>query len=208
VSRRLVLLGGSAAALPTLAACVGGFNMTGVVYDWNRSHNKWVNWLIFLAFIILPVYGITLFIDALIINSIEFWSGDNPIQRAASRDMGNGERLVVTPTIDRETLRVEHYRDEQLVKKFHVRRVARKEIELQDAVGNVLARVRIKGSMSRPSAELLDAHGNALAHLTDTQVAEAAARTEQGESPAQAVMDAVAANGELAHLSDWGRVRI
>jgi hypothetical protein len=62
-------------------ACVGPFNMTASVLDWNRStfENEWAQEGMFLVFVIIPVYGVTIFLDAIIFNSIEFWTGDNPI---------------------------------------------------------------------------------------------------------------------------------
>jgi hypothetical protein len=38
-----------------------------------------VNELIFIALAVFQVYSVSLFIDAAIMNSIEFWSGENPI---------------------------------------------------------------------------------------------------------------------------------
>ena len=41
--------------------------------------SNFVNELFFLACIVVPVYGICYLADALVINSIEFWSGSNPM---------------------------------------------------------------------------------------------------------------------------------
>lgn len=63
------------------SSCLGGFNLTKNVYGWNDSAtgNKFVNNLIFWGMVIIPVYGVTLFLDAVIFNLIEFWGGSNPI---------------------------------------------------------------------------------------------------------------------------------
>lgn len=54
--------------------------MHGKLVNWNQNlSNKFVNELVFLAFNIVPVYGICYLADAVVINSIEFWSGSNPI---------------------------------------------------------------------------------------------------------------------------------
>ena len=60
--------------------CMGSFGLTNSLYSWNEgaTGNKFVNNLIFWAFLIIPVYEVTLFIDAVILNLIEFWSGSNP----------------------------------------------------------------------------------------------------------------------------------
>ncbi len=63
-----------------LSSCIGSFKLTNSVYDWNKSvGDKFVNEVVFLACNIVPVYSVTLLIDGLILNSIEFWSGNNPM---------------------------------------------------------------------------------------------------------------------------------
>jgi hypothetical protein len=62
------------------SSCVGQFALTNRLLKWNRSiDSKFVNELVFIAFCIVPVYEVTVMADALVINSIEFWSGDNPL---------------------------------------------------------------------------------------------------------------------------------
>ena len=64
------------AATIMLSSCMGSFQLTNKVYKLNNSiGNKWANELVFAACCILPVYEITLFVDGIILNSIEFWSG-------------------------------------------------------------------------------------------------------------------------------------
>lgn len=61
-------------------ACTGSFNMTRKVYDFHRSQdNKWADEIVFLIVAILPVYGLATLGDAVIFNTIEFWTGDNPV---------------------------------------------------------------------------------------------------------------------------------
>ncbi|MDD2438282.1 MAG: DUF3332 domain-containing protein [Massilibacteroides sp.] len=61
-------------------SCIGSFNLTNKLLDWNRSvDTKFVNELVFIAFNIVPVYPIAVLADVLVINSIEFWTGDNPV---------------------------------------------------------------------------------------------------------------------------------
>ena len=64
--------------------CLGSFNLTKKVYNWNKSvGDKFVNELVFIAFLIVPVYSISLFIDGIILNSLEFWTGNNPVAMKA-----------------------------------------------------------------------------------------------------------------------------
>lgn len=63
-----------------IQGCFGKFNLVRKVYKFNGTvGNKWVNELVFLVFNIVPVYGVAGFIDAVVLNSIEFWSGKNPV---------------------------------------------------------------------------------------------------------------------------------
>lgn len=75
------------------SSCIGRFALTDKVLTWNNQiGSKFVNELVFVAFWILPVYEITAIADLLVINSIEFWSGNNPVQaytKVVHTDNGN-----------------------------------------------------------------------------------------------------------------------
>lgn len=63
-----------------LTSCIGSFQLTNKLLDWNRGIGaKFVNELVFLAFWVLPVYEVSALADILVLNSIEFWSGENPV---------------------------------------------------------------------------------------------------------------------------------
>ena len=77
-------------------SCIGSFALTNKVLDWNKSiGNKFVNEVVFFAFWILPVYEITALADALVLNSIEFWSGDNPMAKSTKVIEGQDGRYLV-----------------------------------------------------------------------------------------------------------------
>ena len=64
------------AATIMFSSCIGSFRLTNKIKDWNSNvSNKWVNEVIFLAFHIVPVYEVAMFVDAIVLNSIEFWTG-------------------------------------------------------------------------------------------------------------------------------------
>ncbi len=68
------------AALTFNTACYGPFNLTKKLYDWNGTvGDKFTNALVFFAFLVIPVYDVTLLVDGLVLNTIEFWTGDNPV---------------------------------------------------------------------------------------------------------------------------------
>lgn len=61
-------------------SCIGSFALTNKVLAWNKQvSSKFVNELIFVACNIIPVYPLALAADAIVLNSIEFWSGNNPV---------------------------------------------------------------------------------------------------------------------------------
>ena len=60
----------------SLTGCYGSFSLTKKVYNWNGGvGDKFVNEAVFLALNIIPVYGVCTFIDAVFLNTIEFWTG-------------------------------------------------------------------------------------------------------------------------------------
>ncbi len=61
------------------ASCVGDFALTNKLLKWNQGLNKWLGSFVLLLFIIIPVYGVTLLIDWIILNVIQFYGGSNPI---------------------------------------------------------------------------------------------------------------------------------
>ncbi len=80
----------------TLPSCIGSFGLTNKLLTWNRHiDNKFVNELVFFAFWILPVYEVSGLADLLVLNSIEFWSGTNPVTKEKKIVKGNDGRYIV-----------------------------------------------------------------------------------------------------------------
>lgn len=78
------------------SSCIGSFSMFHKLTDWNNNvGHKAVNELVFFAFWVIPVYEVALTADLIVLNSIEFWSGTNPIAKGTTRIKGeNGTYLV------------------------------------------------------------------------------------------------------------------
>ncbi|MCM1067257.1 MAG: DUF3332 domain-containing protein [Muribaculaceae bacterium] len=73
----------------TTPSCLGSFALTNRMLGWNRNiDNKFINELVFFAFWVLPVYEVCGLADLLVLNSIEFWGGSNPMKLA------KGEKIV------------------------------------------------------------------------------------------------------------------
>jgi hypothetical protein len=76
------------------SGCTGSFLLTKKVYNWHRSQDdKWMDEFGFLVCTLIPIYGISTFADAIIFNSIEFWTGDNPVDNAKAE---SNTRMVET----------------------------------------------------------------------------------------------------------------
>ncbi|MBQ6433639.1 MAG: DUF3332 domain-containing protein [Bacteroidaceae bacterium] len=62
------------------SSCIGSFALFNKYEKWqcNMTDNKFVNAIV--GFILQPIVGgVCLFVDSVVLNTIEFWSGDNPV---------------------------------------------------------------------------------------------------------------------------------
>lgn len=77
-------------------SCIGSFTLTNKLLSWNKQiGSKFVNELVFFAFWVLPVYEVSGLADLLVLNSIEFWSGSNPVAKGTKVIEGNDGRYLV-----------------------------------------------------------------------------------------------------------------
>ena len=80
----------------TMSSCIGSFALSNKLLSWNKQvGDKIVNELVFIAFCIVPVYEVSLLADVLVINSIEFWSGSNPVACGKKVIDGEDGRYIV-----------------------------------------------------------------------------------------------------------------
>lgn len=66
----------------TCSSCLGPDNLYHSVKNWNAnlSDQDWVNEVVFLGLVIIPVYPLAMAGDVLICNTIGYWSGNNPVK--------------------------------------------------------------------------------------------------------------------------------
>jgi len=76
--------------------------MTKKLHGWNGrvSENPWVVEIVFLGLNILPAYWFTTMADAFVLNSIEFWTGDNPLRDPSAIPPVDGDAGSTTTTPD------------------------------------------------------------------------------------------------------------
>lgn len=99
-----------AVGLTSFQGCIGNFNLTKKVLNWNQHlSNKYVNEVVFLVMCFIPVYGITLLIDGIVLNSLEFWTGSSPLS------MKPGE--VETKYVSKDNVK---YKIEVSQNKYHI----------------------------------------------------------------------------------------
>lgn len=84
-----------AATIP-MTSCIGNFTLTKRLLNWNQNiGSKFANEVVFFCFCVLPVYEVSALIDFFVMNSIEFWSGSNPMaQSVKTVDTDHGRYLI------------------------------------------------------------------------------------------------------------------
>jgi hypothetical protein len=107
IIRKTALLFAMSSLVITQTGCFGEFALTRRVWEWNDdlSDSKFVKTLVFYVLNIIPVYGIASFIDVVILNLIEFWSGSNPMS------MNEGDYEMQMATIKGEKFKMEATKD-------------------------------------------------------------------------------------------------
>jgi hypothetical protein len=66
--------------------CIGNFGLSGKVRKFNleTTQDRWGREALFVVLYVVPVYPISGLLDILVFNSMEFWTGTNPINGSAS----------------------------------------------------------------------------------------------------------------------------
>lgn len=85
------------------SSCIGSFSLFNSYAKWqcNMTNSKFVNAIV--GFVLMPIVGsVTMFIDWVVLNTIEFWSGTNPMQANIGKTQqvlgGDGRYYAVTTT--------------------------------------------------------------------------------------------------------------
>lgn len=83
-------------------ACVGSFSLFNKLAKWNKNatNSKFLNELIFI--LISPAYAVCTVADVFVLNTIEFWSGSNPVAANVGKTqnvMGSDGRMYAVTTL-------------------------------------------------------------------------------------------------------------
>lgn len=199
-SRRATLLALAAAGTST-SGCFGGFELTNLLYDWNDSFDgKFIKWLMFLVLAILPIYSIAILVDAIVFNSIEFWTGDNPV---ASKDLPDGYRVASRKLPESDTVRHEITQHGRRVAVLYTEKVNNRQLRLLDERGRVLTRV----SQTPEALELEDGSGTTIARMTPTDCDQVQAANRAGLPMRDALVEQLALRGQLHRVSEAAAAR-
>jgi hypothetical protein len=95
----------------TSLGCIGHFGLSGKVREFNleTTEDRWGREILFVCLYIIPVYPFAGMLDILIFNSVEFWTGENPINDKPSVtplsfrevESEDGSRMLMTLREDR-----------------------------------------------------------------------------------------------------------
>ncbi len=94
----------SCAAAIALTGCYGSYSLTKKLYTWNGTlGNKWLNSIVHFFMLVIPVYGISAgLVDGLVLNTVEFWTGSNPLAAGDTyyEKDAQGNQVVATKNAD------------------------------------------------------------------------------------------------------------
>lgn len=155
--RRIVASAVLTGFMLTSTACYGPFNLTRNVYHWNSGikgsgevNDKWMKEFVFFGMIVVPVYMFSALLDAFIFNSIQFWSGDNPVKVTQDEDGRIREVQLGTITAsvtwaeDRKSAQVTYVREGRVVKRATIEQEG-DQLRLRDQGGQVLVTAETPG---------------------------------------------------------------
>ena len=166
--------------LGATTACYGPFNLTKTLHKWNGQikgsgevADKWMRELVFLGLVILPVYEFAALGDAIVFNSIEFWTGSNPVKVSGEGNEGRTRMAQIGDTTiavafarDGNSASVSYSREGQVVQTGTI--VATAEgYQLMDEKGHQLyaAESTIHGGVN-----LVDPNCQLVQHLSEDQL--------------------------------------
>lgn len=160
---------GIAAGLVLLLAassfgCYGSFRATRAVHKFNGSitGSRVIHSLLaWLMLVFLPVYGIAVLIDFVVINLIEFWSGGTVIV-GMREEQPDGTTIVLEPGDDGSTLLLQVLRGEEVLEERLFARLDDGRTEVRDGGGLVVGMVSPDGQGGFLLANHMDGSEHAL----------------------------------------------
>jgi len=172
---RAIGLGIIALICPLFTNCYGQFPLTKAVYEFNGAVDAGIlQQVVFWVFVIVPVYGVAILADALVLNLIEFWSGDG--LSIGSIKNSDGSVVSLRPSADGREALMTVSRDGVDVAQARFVRVSETVCEVWDSSGRLTGRaVRVPAG----DLQLTDAEGCVIGTITAGQLAVLKARAKR-----------------------------
>lgn len=165
--RRHVCLLTMAAMVPLVAGCYGNFPLTKAVYRANgKVENRYARQGVFWLFVIIPVYGCAAFVDAIGLNLIAFWTGED-VEVGSTID-ADGNKIVVAQSEDGDELTMTVSRDGEMIGSMRFVRVAPNHYEAFDGQGRLAAGIY---NTADGGLRFTDADGNTVSTVSGEEVA-------------------------------------
>jgi hypothetical protein len=133
--------------------CYGHFPLTKAVYRTNgnvggqiqgdSTQKHFFQSLVMWVFIIIPVYGVAMFVDAIVLNVMEFWTGN--VVQIGSADQ-NGVHYAFVPSADGREATLTLSREGKVLNTTHFIRVSDKVMEVRNANGQVTGKLLRNGT--------------------------------------------------------------
>lgn len=129
------------AVAPAMISCYGSFPLTHGLLRINGqvSNNGVIQSIVTWIFVLLPVYWFAEVIDFLVMNLIEFWSGDT-ISLTQGTD-ANGNTVTLVPSADGQTATLTVSRDGKTIQEGQFVKASNGDTIIVDAAGQRQARV-------------------------------------------------------------------
>ena len=164
---RLAILAALVVAISApLLGCYGTFPITTAVCKVNGDiENTYLRQVVF--WLLIPVYGIGMVTDAVIINLVNFWFGKEGALASVTDDCGN--TIVFEPSQDGREATLTVSRDGEVMRQVRFVRVSDTVCEARDTQGNLTGTVALTPD---GGIEMRDAQGNVTATIQAGSVAE------------------------------------
>ena len=169
------------------SGCYGPFNLTRRLHHWNgQVGGRWANEVTFLVFSWLQVYSLATLGDALIFNSIEFWTGNNPITppatadapRVSTKTLAQGHQKVIlqrVDSVDGRRMQVQIFEGDRLAREFSFEAGVDQPTVMKDGTGQVLGSAQ---TLPDGTLVLSDARGHEQTRYSPQQMERVAKKFE------------------------------
>ena len=172
--------------------CFASFPLTRGLYKFNDSFgNKWAKWGMFIVFSIIPAYIVTTFVDALFLNSYEFWSGK---VITVEKEHEDGTRLAMYST-DKNTLVISVTKPDGENNTWELVKIDENAGLLRDNSGEILASAEMT-----PQGTLLFHEDGDTVELSSGQLTQIAELFMEGETDMAVHELRASINGKLAFV--------